>query len=80
MITIEFLQKEIETLETQRLEHLAAANAAGGAIEGFKYLIEQLKVTTNSLSPKDLENLTGLKYEGVEENSKPSDCHSDNKE
>ena len=65
MITIEFLENEIETLTTQREQHLAAANAAGGAIEGFKYLISQLEEKT-SLDIEDLENLTGMTYKGVD--------------
>lgn len=68
MITKEFLENEIETLKVQREQHLAAANAAGGAIEGFKYLIEQMENSLegkNALDVKDLENLTGMKYQGV---------------
>lgn len=69
MITKEFLENEIETLKVQREQHLAAANAAGGAIEGFKYLIQQIEEPIakdkNALSVEDLENMTGMKYQGV---------------
>ena len=64
MITKEFLENEIKTLEIQKEQHLAAANAAGGAIEGFKYLLTQLE-PKDALTISDLESLTGLKYEGV---------------
>lgn len=64
MIDKEFLENEIQTLTTQREHHLAAANAAGGAIEGFRYLITQLE-TKDPLTFKDLENLTGMKVEGI---------------
>lgn len=75
MITREFLENEIQTLEVQKEQHLAAANAAGGAIEGFKYLISQLEQPEqevvgkdkDALSFQDLEKLTGMK---VKENAK----------
>lgn len=63
MITKEFLENEIKTLEIQKEQHLAASNAAGGAVEAFKYLLTQFK---DSLSVEDLENLTGMTYAGVE--------------
>lgn len=74
MITKEFLENEIQTLQVQKEQHLAAANAAGGAIEGFKYLIEQIDELEESvvgkdkdaLSFQDLENLTGMKVAGID--------------
>ena len=72
MITKEFLENEIKTLEIQREQHLAAANAAGGAIEGFKYLLTQFE--PNALTITDLEGLTGMKYEGIHDAKKEKEA------
>lgn len=73
VITKEYLENQIESLNSQRNEHIAAAQAAEGAIKMAQHLLTVLndKEATENVERiqtiKDFSNSTGLTVEGIEE-------------
>lgn len=64
-LTKDFLEKEISSLRQQEQQHLAAANAANGAIQAYQSILQYLP-EKQSLTVSDLEELTGGSFQGIE--------------